>query len=577
MYEYFDLKTAAGKRSHLMKIATAMKLERSSYHSHYSDLETYILPTRGRFFTTDLNKGWRRNHDILDSTASQAVRTTKAGMMAGITSPARPWFKLGAENKELNLIPSVTRWLDQTTQDMRNVFIKSNFYEQTQILFGDVATFATSCMYVEEDFDKVVRFQTEPVGSYYFGINEHYKIDKYFREYSMTVRQIVNKFGKNRATGEIDWKNISMHVKNLYESGNHDNTVIVGHVVMPNDEYDPKRKISKFKKYSSFYFEMGSASVDHKSDYMSDEHKILSEMGYDLFPVLGPRWEVTGEDIYGSSCPGFLCIGDVIQLQEGERKALKAIDKMIDPPLVGPTSLKNQRTSLLPNDITYLDETSMAQLRPVHAVNFDINAMEMKQKQVRERINKAYFVDLFLMLANSDRRQITAKEIEERHEEKLLALGPVLENLNNDFLDPVIDLVFSFMEKQGLLAEPPDELKGQPLKVEYISIMAQAQKAIGLGAIDRTLDFAVRNSQAFPDILKKINPMEALDEYADLTGAPTRMIRSNDEVEEMKAGEQQAMQAQAQMQGMQQMASTAKDLSQASMEDDNVLKQLLGR
>ena len=48
-------------------------------------------------------------------------------------------------------------------------------------------------------------------------------------------------------------------------------------------------------------------------------------------------------------------------------------------------------------------------------------------------------------MAFSDRRQITAREIEERHEEKLLMLGPVLERLNDELLRPLIDRTFNIM------------------------------------------------------------------------------------------------------------------------------------
>lgn len=156
-----------------------------------------------------------------------------------------------------------------------------------------------------------------------------------------------------------------------------------------------------------------------------------------------------------------LALGDVKQLQIGERRTMEAVEKMIRPPMIGPSSLKNQSASILPGDITYLDiREGMQGFRPVHEIQFRIQEMEQKQDQVRGRIQRAFFEDLFLMLANSNRRQITAREIEERYEEKLLALGPVLEQLNQDLLDPLIDIIFDIHLKQNLLPEIPEELQG---------------------------------------------------------------------------------------------------------------------
>jgi len=85
------------------------------------------------------------------------------------------------------------------------------------------------------------------------------------------------------------------------------------------------------------------------------------------------------------------------------------------------------KASILPGDITYQDVREGQQgFKPVYQVDPRINELEQKQAQVRQRIQRAFYEDLFLMLANDYRNdRPTAREIDERHEEKLLALGPV--------------------------------------------------------------------------------------------------------------------------------------------------------
>jgi Bacteriophage head to tail connecting protein len=347
--------------------------------------------------------------------------------------------------------------------------------------------------------------------------------------------------------------------------------VDVIHVIMPNEDYNPNKPLAKHKKFISCYYEKG-ISGNAQSNYLRNDDKVLRESGYDLFPVLCPRWEVTGEDVYGTSCPGMEALGDIKQLQLGERRSFEAIEKMIRPPMIAPSNMRNHAVSMLPGDITYSDLRDGQQgLRAAYEVNFRIQEMEMKQDQIRNRIQRAFFEDLFLMLAQSDRRQITAREIEERHEEKLLALGPVLEQLNQDLLDPLIDIAFHIHLQQGLLPPAPEELQDVELKVEYISIMAQAQKLVGIAGIERFSGFVGQIAQFDPNVMDKLNTDQAIDVYADITSVPAGIVRTDEEVDEIRMAKQQAAQAQQQAALVQSAAATAKDLSQADMEGTNAL------
>jgi hypothetical protein len=256
-----------------------------------------------------------------------------------------------------------------------------------------------------------------------------------------------------------------------------------------------------------------------------------------------------------------------MQLQRGESKSLLAIDKTIDPPMVGSSNLKAQKTSTLPGDITYIEDSSLSQYKPSYQINFNIRDMEEKQAQVRQRIKKAFYEDLFLMLQSSDRRQITAREVEERHEEKLLALGPVLENLNNVF-DQLIDIYFEFMLNQEKLPPIPDELQGMDLKIEYVSIMAQAQKTIGIAQIERVTNYVMNAATAFPNILKKFNEMEAIDEYASTVGLSPQIIRSDEDVQDMIAAEAQMAQKQQMQAEQMQQAQMAKTLAETPLDQE---------
>jgi len=286
---------------------------------------------------------------------------------------------------------------------------------------------------------------------------------------------------------------------------------------------------------------------------------------------------VTGEDVYGTECPGMSTLGDVKALQLMHKRKAQAIEKMVNPPMVGPSSLRTMKASILPGDITYSDEREGQKgFRPAHEVNPRIQELLMDIQDHQNRVRRGFYEDLFLMLSTSDRRQITAREIEERHEEKLLALGPVLEQLNQDLLDPLIDITFNVLVKQGMIPEPPEELQGIDLKVEYISIMAQAQKLAGISGLERFAGMVGQMVQSTgdPSILDKVDADQFIDEYGDITGIPPRIIRPDEDVKAIREGRAKAQQAQAATAQAKEVTSSVKDLSQTDMSGDNALTRL---
>jgi hypothetical protein len=566
------------KRQAYELLRAQLELERSSFLPHWRDLGDYILPRRPRFFISDTNRGDRRSQKIVDTTATLAFRTLRSGMMSGITSPARPWFRLTTTDPDLADLDTVKEWLYQVTARMSTMFLKSNLYNVLPILYGDIGVFGTHVMWVEEDFKNLLQFTSLPIGSYCISNNDKGKVDTVTRDFRMTVRQLLEKFGTRTGPGvnDYDWTNFSTAVRNFWVIDQKEIWIDVTHVVRPNPEWDPKKLASKHKRYVSCYYERGSSSVG-VNNYDTDENILLSEKGYDFFPALAVRWETTGEDSYATSCPGMEALSDIKQLQVQTRRMAQAIEKMVNPPLQGPSSLRNQGTSQLPGGMNYVDVREGAQgLRPVHEVNARIQELEMVQSQVRDRIRRAAYEDLFLMIQQDDSVQpITKREIDERHEEKLLALGPVLEQLNQDLLDPLIDIAFEVGLRQGLWPEAPEELKGQALKVDYVSIMAQAQKSIGIGGMERLAQFTIQLSPALPSITDKIDTDKLMDHYGDLVSAAPGIIRSDEDVLMIRQERAQAQQAQMMAEQAPPMAAAAKDLSQADTTGQNGLTDLI--
>ena len=225
------------KRKALRRLKS-LEQKRKNYETHWTDLSDYILPTATRFFVSDAHKN-KRNTKIINSIARIASRVQTSGMMSGITSPSKPWFKLTTNDADLNENHEVKAWLDTVTSRMSEVFLRSNFYQCMSTLYQHVGTFATSAMFIGEDSDTVIRCETFPVGSYYLAQDSRQIVNAFYRKFTMTVEQLVDTFG-------ID--NVSFSVKNQYERKDYDIDIEVIHFVESNPQYDERYANSKHKQ-----------------------------------------------------------------------------------------------------------------------------------------------------------------------------------------------------------------------------------------------------------------------------------------------------------------------------------------
>lgn len=224
--------------------------------------------------------------------------------------------------------------------------------------------------------------------------------------------------------------------------------------------------------------------------------------------------------------------------------------------------MKGSEVDTLPGGHTEVDGNSQG-IRPLWQVNPDLQGLLFDIQDVRQRINSTFYADLFLMLSTTN-KSMTATEVAERHEEKLLMLGPALERLHHEGLEPLIDITFDHMMDSGLIPEPPEELGGMNLQVEFVSTLAQAQKAVGASTDDRFVGMIQGLAQSHPEALDKLNPDSFLDEYADKLGINPANVRSTEEVKELRQTREAAMAAQQQLDAQSQESNIAKNMAKAA-------------
>lgn len=549
---------AETKRQRYESLITGLKNERASFDSHWKEIGDFLFPRGVRTSTSDTNRGTKRFDRIVDSTGTFCARTLAAGMTSGMTSPARPWFRLGTMDTELAKFGPVKDWLEESRSILASALLQSNFYNQAPPLYRSAGVFGTGCLGMFEDDETLFRFQGYPLREYFLANDYKDRCRVFAREFRMTVRQVVGQFGL---------ANVSVTVKNLWDRANYDAWVDVRHIIQENVDYAPRKLGAQYKRFTDCYYEAGQ-----------NQDQYLREAGFDEFPILGFRWDIQAGDVYGTDCCGMTALGDVKQLQTAEKISLAAVDKMVRPPMMVPSHMRSTRISQLPGDTTYGDETKDSRIRPlVDTASFRVDLLEGKQAQVRERIQTAFFTDLFLMLSNIDPKDVTATAINELREEKLLMLGPVQGQADQDVLKPLIDRGFAILERNGMLPPAPPELEGQELQVEYISAMAQALKALGRTGVDAFTGYALNLAAvAGPQVLDKLDTDVMIERYAEMTGVPPDMVHSDDEAAQIRQARADREQGQQAMAAIEQGASAAKDLAAAPLDEDNALTALVG-
>ena len=582
------------KRERIERLRATLVSERdANFRPHWQELGNYLLPRGVRFDAmAERNRGHKVNQKIINARATLALRTMQHGMMSGITSPARPWFRLTTPDPELAEFARVKQWLHGVTRRLNEIFARSNFYHMLSGMYRHLGAFATAVGMIEEGEPgapdggrDIIRCYRFPIGSYVLATGPDGRVDTFIRQFTMTVRQVVMRFGDPKAPPSTRWAPFSTYVKQLWDAGEYEKPIEVVHAIMPNLEHDPRYFEARFKRFASCYYELGAREMASP-----DRDKFLRESGYDEFPILAPRWDLESpDDVYGTSCPGMDALGDIKQLQLLEKRKAQAVEKAYNPPLVGPAELKHARVSSLPGDVTYVNVREGVQgLKPLYEVKPDISGLLEDIQKREELISRAFFEDVFLMLAMDARAQPpTAEEIRARHEEKLLMLGPVLDRLNDELYNPAIDIAFGILRKRGTFdpgmpLEPPEELQGMELRVEYISIMHQAQKLIATGAIDRFVSTVAQlgavqvNAGQKPTALDKLDMDQVIDEYADITGVPPKIVVSDEAVARIRASRAQTEAAAAAAAQAEQLAKTGKTLADTSLEGDSALTRLLG-
>jgi hypothetical protein len=508
----------------LLQRFAALKSIRASWETMWTDIAKYVMPRRSPGMGGSVMSPSSNPESLLfDTTAVRANMTLANGQMAWMTPLESSWFAFEPALRDRT--DSARVWLAACTEVAREALASSNFYTAIHEGYLDRGGFGTQCLYIELGRKNDLNCQHWPIGTYVIDEDADGNIDTVIREFELTARQAVQKFGK---------ENLSENIQKAAEKAETCNSKFwFLHAIMPRE--DSLRK--KEKKDAE---NMPIASI-----YMErDGKKICRTSGYEEMPVMVTRyleWGTGMGGLYGWS-PSFAALPEARQLNFIQEMMDALAEKTAFPPVLSPEELEGEIDSNA-SGVTYFSKDLNNSLPKEWqtAGRYDVGVDRVKEKQAA--INDAFHVDLFQMFAQID-KQMTAREVAERSSEKLIQFSPTFARLTGELLNPLLERVFNILFRMGKFPPVPEDIgeNGFEYKMQYTSRIALALRSLPSIGWQRTLERLGATAQFNPEVLDLYDFDKAERSAGLADGVAAEVIRPMDQVQKIRAdrAEQQA-------------------------------------
>ncbi len=555
----------------LLNTVRTIEDDRNTWLVHWSDLRDYMLPRHGRGLNgktaSETNNGEKKHTKIYDGSHLRALNDLAGGMQSGLTSPSRPWFKLSLGDPAMDDNPVLALWLDDVSNRIYRALQSSNMYTVFHQCYKELGAFGTVAASLEEDPVTQIRGRTFTIGEYGLGLDTEGRTNIFQRGAYRNVRQLATMFGD-------EFVESRKTLKEARQRGDERSRFRVDQLIMPADP-EIEGIMSTKMDYAGIWLFSGESPLRGRNPAAPE---IVQVGGYKEFPILAARWEVIADNTYGES-PCMDVLPDVKSVQLESKVLLAMLEKAANPPVVAPGDLRGTQINSMPGGVTFSDALvngGQGGLRPLYEVRPDTAALAERINHQLLSIREGLFSDLFRMLQMAGSSRMTATEVAERQQEKLLLLGPVIERVHNELLGPAIRRIFNILLRRGEIPPPPDEaIIGQPLEIVYVSILAQAQRMVGVANTEQFLSFVGNLSAVNPGVLDNVDFDAAVRDHASRLGVTPKIVRSADEVAAMREARAAQDQINSALPAMGAAAESAKVLSETEMGGNTALNALM--
>jgi len=492
---------------------------------------------------------------ILNSSPRISADRLRSGLFGGITNPSTKWFENTFDSIKLLERPDVKDWLTAVSDELRRVMSQNNSYSVLSRVFLGMPVFGQAAGLIVPDDETIARAVLVDEGAYWIGTNAAGRVDVLARAFVYDFDQVVAEFGERALEGDTDLEQERDKEKKTgarYKIWN---------MVYPSDGMI--KDLSKGKSFYSVYWREGSK-----------KGCVLAVRGFGYNPIFAPRWDELG-CAYGYG-PGHKALSDAKELQVLEEDSLKALAKMIDPPMSAPEYMADEVINAQPGGVTYRrddvagDRTPF--IEPLSKMQLDVAMIEGKIREVEARIGRIFFEDLLAVLLNnqSRSRELTAQEVLEITKEKMILLGVVLTRMDRELLTPWVAAHYQILLSKGMIPIAPDVVKGYEVRVKFISIMhSQQAAATVMSSMMQFMSFVADAAQINQEVIDKIDVDQAADVVAAALVLPPDVVRSDEDVKKLRdvraKAMQQARQQEMMLAGAAPIAQATKDLSETDM------------
>ena len=512
--------------------------------------------------------GQHRYGEIYDGAPISAVEIFTAGVYSGTVPPTAPWlrFRVKGMNREQQDQTPVKRYLDECVEEIQHALHRWGLYEAFHQAIHELAVYGTACAGVYDDPEHECVVERYTCGEYWLGLSPAGKVQTTAIQRMLTVQQLVEEYGLEEC---------SDRVQELYKRDKLDERVAVLRVIEPND--------SRMKgALRPHWFENGEdrgqakfRSVTWESGERS-KSRVLRIEGYNSFPILAPRWSLTGNAAYGRS-PGMRALNDSLVLQATHKKVLTALDMQIEPPLAVDAALAAEDLNRNPRGVNYVDgimSQGRAPIMPLHNVQVPWQLPQWVEEAAKANIREAFFTDLFLLIASQPMSsRMTATEVLARQQEKVQILGPSYQRIVRELVEAALDRTWEVLRASGRLPEPPPALEGRTLEYEFVSPLQTALQMTRLTGLNQLVGWVGNAAQFAPEVRHKVRWDEAVDFVAEVANVPAHLVTADEDYDRILQAQARDQQAQVQAEREQIQAQTALALSRAQLDQNSMLAQ----
>lgn len=520
--------------------------KRGAWNGHWEEVSRKVLPHYSTSFYSQGNTtpGTKRNQEQFDVTANAALWKFAAAMESMLTPANSKWHRLRPEEPLLRKNNNVMQWFDLATDALFHYRYSphSGFQANMHEGYVSLGAFGTGCLFTDAFHDptqpgtKGLRYRQVHLGELYFAANHQGQVDKVYRKFKMTLRQMVQRWGEDQLPEGLRGK-VKTHPEEEH---------FLVHAVRPNSEFSAGRLDRKGKRFASHYI-------------LKEQKHLMEEGGYRTNPYAVSRYITAPGELYGRS-PAMNVLPSINVLNEEKKVVLQQGHRAVAPVLLAHDDGVLEGFSMKPGAIN-AGGVSAEGRALVHALpvgNMQIGKELMDDE--RQTINDAFLVTLFQILVETP--QMTATEVLERAREKGALLSPTMGRFQSEGLGPLIEREFDLLIYQGLLPPPPPELleAGGGFKVEYDAPLNRAMRSEeGAGGM-RTFQWAaeIAAQTQDPSPLDWFDVDTMIPELADINAMPFRWLRSPDMVAQLRQGRQQDKTAAQVTQALPGMAAMAK-------------------